>query len=352
MKIVNVALIGFGTAGRVFHEPIITSVEGLNLCKIYQAGRSNLEVLKTKYSEDMITDNLEDIFEDKSIDLIVLAVPNTAHYDLAKRALESGKNVVIEKPFTVTSEEADELIALGKKKNKLITVHHNRRWDSDFRTVEKIVKEGLLGELVEYEVHYDRYRNFFKENAWREKNIPGSGILFDLGSHLIDQAQYLFGAPLDIFANLQIQRKGGQAIDNFELILAYSEVKVTLKAGMLVREPGPHFNLIGTKGSFVKFGMDVQEEILKKGIKPKNLENWGVEPEEIWGKINTEVNGVHIVGKVESEAGDYREYYKNVYKAILGEEDIKVTAEQARNTIKIIELAEKSSKEKCWIKFE
>lgn len=352
MKKVNVGLVGFGAAGRVFHEPVITSIPGLNLTKIYQSSSANLEILKTKYPENMITSNVEDILFDEDIELVVLAVPNTAHYELARKALENGKNVVVEKPFTVTSEEADKLIYLAKEKNKLLTVHHNRRWDSDFKTVEKIIRENLLGDLVEYEVHYDRFRNYFKENAWRENDIPGSGILYDLGSHLIDQAQFLFGTPIEVFADLRIQRKGGKTIDNFEVILDYPEVKVTLKAGMLVREPGPHFSLMGTRGTFVKYGMDVQEEALKKGIKPKNMENWGIEPEDIWGNINTEVNGVHIIGKVESETGDYREFYKNIYKAILGEEGLKVTAEQARDTIKIIELAEKTSKENRWIKFE
>lgn len=352
MKIINIGLIGYGAAGQTFHEPIITSVPGLNLSKIYETNDSNLKILKTKYPQDKITSNIEDIFSDKSIEVVVLAVPNTAHYVLAKKALESGKNVVVEKPFTVTSEEADKLIKLAGEKNKILTVHHNRRWDSDFRTIRKIVKENLLGDLAEYEAHYDRFRNYIKENSWRENDVPGSGILYDLGAHLIDQAQCLFGVPEEIFADLQIQRSGGKTVDNFEIILHYPKVKVTLKAGMLVREVGPHYSLYGKNGSFIKYGMDVQEEALKKGIIPKDTENWGAEPENLWGKINTEVNGAHFIGKIESEAGDYREFYKNVYKAILGEEEIEVKAYQARNTIKIIELAEMSNKEKKWVKFE
>ncbi len=352
MKIVNVGLIGFGAAGKTFHEPIITSVPGLNLSKIYETNDSNIQILKTKYTDDMITNNIKDIFSDENIDLVVLSVPNIAHYDLAKQALESGKNVVVEKPFTVTSEEADKLINLAGHKNKILTVHQNRRWDSDFRTIEKIVKENLLGDLVEYEAHYDRFRSYIKENSWRENDIPGSGILYDLGAHLIDQAQCLFGVPEEIFADLQIQRSEGKTIDNFEIILHYPKVKVTLKAGMLVREVGPHFSLYGKNGSFLKFGMDVQEAALKKGLTPKNTENWGVEPESLWGKLDTEVNGSHFVGKIESETGDYRKFYKNVYKAILGEEEIAVKAYQARNTIKIIELAQKSSSEKQWVKFQ
>lgn len=352
MKEINVGLIGFGVAGRVFHEPIITSIPGLNLKKVFEENPSNISILEQRISADRITENIDDIFEDESIELIVLAVPNIAHFELAKKALEKGKHVLVEKPFTVTSEEADKLIEISKKAGKVLTVHHNRRWDSDFRTVKSIIERKLLGDLVEYEAHYDRFRNYIKENAWREADAPGSGILYDLGSHLIDQAQVLFGTPNEIFADLEIQRKGGKTIDNFEVILKYDALKVTLKAGMLVREVGPHFNLLGTQGSFVKYGMDIQEENLKAGIKPSTIEDWGAETESLWGTVNTDVDGIHIVGKIESEHGDYRELYKNIYKAILGEEELIVTPQQARNTIRIIELAEESNKKKSWVEFK
>lgn len=352
MREIKVGLVGFGVSGKVFHEPIITSVDGFNLHKVFEMNPSNINDLKQRVSEDKITSNIDDIFEDDSIELVILAVPNVAHFDLAKRALESGKNVLVEKPFTVTSEEADKLIEISKKAGKIITVNHNRRYDSDFKTVKKIIENEMLGDLVEYEAHFDRFRNNIKENAWRESEQPGSGLLYDLGSHLIDQAQVLFGIPKEIFAELEIQRKGAKTTDNFEVILKYEGLKVTLKAGMLVREIGPHFNLLGTKGSFVKYGMDIQEETLRAGVNPKDLDVWGAEPEKLWGKINTEVDGIHIVGKVESELGDYRELYKNIYKAIVEEEELSITPEQARNTIRIIELAEKSSKEKKWVKFE
>ncbi|MDP4145649.1 MAG: Gfo/Idh/MocA family oxidoreductase [Bacillota bacterium] len=350
-RIINVGLVGYGGAGKVFHAPVMTSVNGLNLYKVCDGNARNIRQLKEKYGEIKTTDDFDDILKDEEIQLVVLAVPNTVHYELAVRALEHGKNVVVEKPFTVTSEEADKLIKLAKDKNKLLTVHHNRRWDSDFRTVEKVIKEKLLGNVVEYEVHYDRFRNYFKENAWREKDIPGSGILYDLGSHLIDQAQCLFGLPQEVFGDLRIQREGGKTIDNFEVILSYPNLKVTLKAGMLVRESGPHFTIYGTEGSFIKYGMDIQEEDLKNDVLPKHVENWGKEPEILWGNINTMVNGLHIKGTIESEPGDYREFYRNVYEAIIGNEPLKVTPVQARNTIRIIELAEQSSAERHWVRF-
>lgn len=351
-KIINVGLVGYGMAGRVFHAPIITNVSGLNLYKVYTTNEDAIKTLKERYSDVIVSSNIDELFQDPNIQLIVLAVPNVIHYELATKALENNKHVVVEKPFTVTTQEADKLIALANRNNKILTVHQNRRWDSDFKTIEKIIKSNLLGDIVEYEAHYDRFRNYFRENTWKEKNLPGSGILYDLGSHLIDQAQFLFGLPTEVFGDLRIQRQHGVIIDNFEIILNYPNLKVTLKAGMLVKKINAHFTLLGNKGSFIKYGMDVQEESLKKGLTPKDLECWGKEPESIYGKINTEINGLHITGNIESEVGDYREFYSNVYKSILSEDTIKVTALQARNTIKIIELAQKSNLQKSWVKFD
>ncbi|NLZ47182.1 MAG: oxidoreductase [Clostridiales bacterium] len=348
--IVRVGLIGFGLAGRVFHAPIINSVPGLKLRKIFERKAENIDIIREKYPQTIIVDDVENLFNDENIDLVVIAAPNELHYKLAKKALESGKHVVVEKPFTVTTYEAEELITLALAKGKLITAFQNRRWDSDFRTVKKIIDGGLLGDVVEYEAHFDRFRNYFKNN-WREKNIPGSGILYDLGSHLIDQAISLFGNPIEIFGNLLIQRRGGEAVDNFEVILRYQDKKVTLKSGMLVRQPLPHFIVIGTKGSFIKYGMDVQEENLKNGNTPSNSPNWGRETEDLWGFINSDINGNHIIGKVESEPGDYRCFYENVYKAILGKEDLIVKPTQVLSTIKVIEMAMRSHEEKRWMKF-
>ncbi|MHB8007222.1 oxidoreductase [Clostridium botulinum] len=350
-KVINIGLIGYGSAGRIFHAPMIASLEGLNLYKVYETREENINALRKLFQNALVTNNVDEILEDENIELVIIATPNSIHYTLAKKALEKGKNVVLEKPFTVNTKEADELIKLAKNKNKLLTVHHNRRWDSDFRTVKKVIENNLLGEIVEYEAHFDRFRNYLKENSWKEENHAGSGILYDLGSHLIDQAQCLFGLPKEIFSDLRIQREKSNIIDNFEVILNYDKLKVTLKAGMLVREKGSHFMVLGTKGSFIKYGMDIQEENLKNGLIPKDFKDWGKEPETLWGKINTEVNELHMDGKIESELGDYRSFYKNVYLSILGEEELEVKPIQARNTIRIIELAQKSSEEKMWIKF-
>jgi predicted dehydrogenase len=348
---INVGLIGYGGGGKVFHAPIIASVDGLKLHKVYVTNAENVQHLKERYQDAQVVSKIDDILDDPSIQLVVVATPNALHYEIAKKALEKGKNVIVEKPFTASTEEAEVLISLAKATNKLLTIHHNRRWDSDFKTVEKVVKSNLLGDIVNFEVYYDRFNPTFKHN-WKEKNIAGSGVLYDLGSHLIDQALCLFGLPQEVFANLEIQKQGGEVIDYFKLLLKYTNLNVTLTAGSLVKEQGPRYIIHGTKGSFVKYGLDVQEAALKSGLLPKNIEGWGKEPEELWGKINTEVNGLHIIGKVESETGDYREFYRNVYDAILGMDTLSVMPEQARNVIKVIEIAVQSSSEKRWVKFQ
>ena len=342
----NVGLIGYGIAGQVFHAPMINCIKGLCLKKIRETKSANIQLARKRYPEVEIVADSAAIISDDTIDLVVIATPNTSHFSLAKEALSAGKHVVVDKPFTIYFEEAQELIRLASAKEKMLSVYHNRRFDSTAKTVKKVIASGILGTLVEYEAYYDRFRNYFRPNAWREEDQPGSGIFYDLGAHLIDEAQMLFGFPDEIRADLRIQRPGGKTIDNFELVLMYPNLKATLKGGMLVREPGPAVSLYGTNGSYVKYGMDVQEEALRAGIMPDDITNWGVEPDSSWGKINTEHNGLHITGTIESEKGDYRDYYQNIYKVLAGEEELIVKPEQAANTIKIIELATQSSLEK------
>ncbi len=345
-QILKVGLIGYGMAGQVFHAPIITNLPGLQLTKIRETKPGNIQMAQVRYPDTEIVANSEAILSDENIDVVVIATPNNSHYSLAEAALLAGKHVVVDKPFTVTVAEADKLIALADRQNRLLTVHHNRRWDSNAQTLRKVITSQLLGRLVELEIHFDRYRPYLRPGAWREENTPGSGILYDLGAHLIDEAQCLFGLPEAITADERIQRTNGQTIDNFTLILDYPQLKVTLKAGMLVRELGPTYVLHGEQGTFIKYGSDVQEVALKAGLHPGNTANWGKEPAANWGTINTEYQGQHLVGKIESEPGDYREFYANVYQAITAQAALAVTPEQARQTIQIIELARQSSAER------
>ncbi|MEP6584782.1 MAG: Gfo/Idh/MocA family oxidoreductase, partial [Ginsengibacter sp.] len=196
MDTINVGLIGFGVGGQTFHAPVLTSVKGLELVKIRAAKPEQIAAATTKYPDAEIVDTSDGILEDKNIDLVVITTPNTSHYPLAKQALLAGKHVVVDKPFTIDTKEADELIALAASSNRVLSVYHSRRFDSDFFTLQKIIKDGLLGDIVEFENRYDRFRNYLKPNAWREDDGPGTGILYDLGSHLIDQVQTLFGLPL------------------------------------------------------------------------------------------------------------------------------------------------------------
>lgn len=348
MRELKVGLIGYGMAGRVFHAPVIAAVSGLQLAKVVERRG---QTARERYPWVEVVREAAALFEDEEIELVVVATPNASHFELARQALLADKHVVVDKPFTLTSAEARELIDLAHQQNRVVSAFQNRRWDGDFQTVSQIVKQGLLGRLVEYESHFDRFRNTFSpERAWRETAGPGSGVLFDLGPHLIDQAQVLFGLPRLVTADIRSQRQAGTADDQFELILHYDELKVTLKAGLLVREPGPRFAVHGTEGSFVKYGVDPQEEALKRGRSPREP-GWGLEPAEQWGTLNTQVGGLHFQGKVETAQGCYQAYYENVCRAIQGEAELIVKPEEARNTIRIIELAVQSNAEQRTVAF-
>ena len=340
MTEINVGLIGYGMASRVFHAPFITTTPGLKLAKVFERQSS---ASKEEYPFVEIVRDVDQLLRDEEIDLIVVATPNSTHFELARRALEAGKNVIVEKPFTITSAQARDLIVLANKQKLILSVHQNRRWDGDFLTLQRIIDADLLGTLVEYEAHYDRFRNYAR-GGWKESD-DGTGALYDLGSHLIDQAQMLFGLPQMITADIRVQREFSKVVDNFELILHYANLKVTLKSGMLVREPLPRYILHGTKGSFVKYGLDPQEEALNQGHKP-TAPNWGIEPKSQWGRINTDINGLHFEGEIETTPGCYQVYYQNIAASLRGEAKLAVTAEEALSTIRIIELALRSSAEK------
>jgi predicted dehydrogenase len=341
-----VGLVGYGMASKVFHAPIIEAVPSLSLKKIVERRG---EESRGRHAGAETVREFDEVLRD-DIELVVVATPNDSHFGLASRALLAGKHVVVEKPFTNTSAEARELTELARSQHRLVSAHHNRRWDGDFLTVRKILEGGLLGRLVEYESYYDRYRNEPRPGAWRERQGPGSGVLYDLGPHLIDQALVLFGLPNELTADVRTQRDFAKADDSFDVRLHYDRLSVTLKATMLAREPGPRFTLHGTEGSFVKHGLDPQEDALKLGGTPAS-EGWGREPEEHWGIINTQAGGVHVRERVETIAGDYAAYYRNVADAIRGRAELIVRPEEAANTIRVIELALESSASKRTLPF-
>ena len=337
----NVGLIGYGHAGEIFHAPLIHSDPNLQLTHIVQ--RTG-DTARQKYPDAHLLRSIDDLLADSSVELVVVATPNASHSWIATRALHAGKHVVVDKPFTITSAEADQLIALARTKDRVLSVFQNRRWDGDFLTVREILERQILGRLVEYESRYDRFRPKLKTGAWREQDAPGSGVLYDLGPHLIDQALLLFGMPSGVYADLRRERDGAAAVDSFDVQLAYPALKVVLKAGSLVCEPTPRFSLRGTEGSYTKYGLDPQEEALTRGDLP-SFPGWGVEPEEAWG-IHSSCRDSLRREKYPTRAGCYLDFYANVFRAIQGLEELMVKPEQARAVIRLIELAEQSALEK------
>ncbi|KAI8891189.1 NAD(P)-binding protein [Backusella circina FSU 941] len=344
---VNVGVVGFGMSARVFHCPLISSSPYLHLSAVVER---NSDKSKDVYPWINVFKSTDELFASADIDLVVITTPNGSHYPLALQAMKQGKNVVVEKPFTITSEEANELAKVSKETGLICSVYQNRRWDGDFLTVKKLIKGNQLGRLVEFESHFDRFRNFVKA-GWREQSdAPGSGMLYDLGAHLIDQALHLFGMPKTIYATISNQRqlKETDIIDDFTIILGYDNAfKAVLRSSMLARQtPVLRFSLRGMDGSYIKHHLDVQEDQLKAGIVPSDSV-YGVEAADRYGIINTDINGVHIVGEVETQKGEYLSFYNNVAEAIIKKdrEHLSVKPEDGANCIRVIELAKQSSDE-------
>ncbi len=343
MNSIKIGILGYGMAGQTFHAPIIASVEGLEIAAIRTRNKDNIARARNLIPGVNIVQDNEEIINDPEIDLVLVLTPNEYHFPLAKAALEKDKHVVVDKPITIHSKEALELIKVAESKKKVLSVYQNRRFDGDLRTIKSIIDAKTLGKLAEFELHYDRFRNFLKGN-WREKDEPGSGILYDLGPHIIDQALYLFGLPERIFADVKIQRSISSTIDYFDLDLFYPEnFKVILKGGMLVKELGPRMQLHGENGSFIKYGIDPQEESLKAGLLPNDDPNWGRELPEFYGTLNYVENGSDKRQQVETQPGDYRDYYRNIRDAINGEAELFVKPTEAYHNIRLIELAMESA---------
>lgn len=338
MDPIRTGLAGFGASARIFHAPFLATTAGFALKGVVER---TSEESKRLYEWVEVHREYESLLADPGIDLVIISTPNATHYEFAKMALDAGKHVVVEKPFTITSGEGQSLLSLAMKHKKKLTVYHNRRFDGDFKTVQKILKEGLLGRLVEVEIRYERWANQLRKKAWKEEPVPGSTLLDDLGSHLIDQALCLFSCPERVFCQMETQRDGSLTTDAFLIRLMYSGFSVTLKAGMVVREPGAHFILHGTSGSFVKKGMDPQESQLSAGMSPR-APGFGVDPKEQWGTLNTEIGGLHFHGPIETLPGSYDLFYENLYQVIREEAAPLVSPEDALTVIRIIEAARES----------
>lgn len=338
---IRVGVVGFGLAGRIFHTAVISAVPGLHLAAIV---KPTGEQAKEAYPHVPCYRSLDEMLDDKSIHLIVVATPSHKHYQMAEECLSDGRNVVIDKPFTLTSAEAAALIRLARERKLLLSAYQNRRWDGDFLTIRKILSTGTLGRLVAYESHFDRFRPEPRLDVWRESGGPGSGTLFDLGTHLIDQAANLFGNPSRITASVRIDRDHAASDDAFDITLAYEgdhNLIVKLGASSIARIPGARFTLHGMRGSYVKFGLDPQEQQLKDGVS-FTAPGFGVDPESEWGTLQIMED---IPRRIPTENGDYRGYYANIRDTLLGKAQLAVTPEEAWCTARLVELARQSSKE-------
>jgi scyllo-inositol 2-dehydrogenase (NADP+) len=332
LKMLNVAIIGFGLSGRYLQAPFFETSLNYNLTTIVSANQNPKEF----YPNVHVTKSIDEVLADATIDLISICSPNETHFTYAKLALQAGKHVLVEKPFTPTSKEAIELISLAKTQNKILTVFQNRRFDSDFLTVKKIIEEKRLGEILNFEIHFNRFKPDLNPKKWKETSSTSSGVLYDLGAHIIDQTIVLFGMPKNIWGQTFTQREHSTIDDAFDIQLDYGKLKVTLRSSLIVREDSPRYIIHGSKGSFVKYGMDVQEDHLKAGRMPMDI-GFGVEPIIQYGTLYTEKDGIPSTEKIETEKGNWAILFQNVYDAIVHDETLLVKPEEVLEQIKIIE---------------
>lgn len=346
MPPIRVAICSYGMSGLVFHGPLIEAHPGFRISKILERNRHDSA---GKHPHATLVRNYEAILEDREIELVVVNTPDHLHYEMASQALESGKHVVLEKPVTLHSGQAASLAALAESRQRIMSVFHNRRWDGDFLTVREVIRSGRLGRLVSFESHFDRYRKEIKD-SWKDQS-NGTGTLYNLGSHLIDQALVLFGFPQRLCGDVRMLRDGAKTDDSFDLFLHYSQCKCLLRSSYLVRDPGPRFILHGTEGSFTVWGTDPQEEALKNGHIPGSP-GWGTDPASSWGKIRTTNGEKEIDGPYPILAGNYLAFYENIFQAIRKNERLEVTPYQAESVIRVIEAAYRSGREGKVIHFE
>ncbi|WP_317202592.1 oxidoreductase [Janthinobacterium sp.] len=338
MQKIKTGLVGYGFAGSTFHAPILTAVDALELTAV---ASSKPELVHQDWPAATVYADAAQLYADPAIELVVIAAPNEAHFGLAHAALLAGKHVVVDKPFTISSAEAETLIACAKEKGRVLSVYHNRRWDADFLTLKTLLDSGALGRVSSFESHFDRFRPDIKQR-WRESTAPGGGLLYDLGPHMLDQALQLFGAPQRLFADTALLRDGAAAVDYFHLVLYYERMRVVLQAGCLVAAPTARFAVHGDKGSFIKFGLDTQEDALKAGERPGNP-NWGHDP--VHGVLYLTDPAQESRQQVQMLDGGYQHYYRGIADAIRHGAPAPVAAEDALATIRLIEAALRSAAE-------
>jgi len=342
---IRVGLIGYGYAGRTMHAPLIASVTGLELVAVASSQR---DPVNAAWPNVRVTDDYLALAGDAACDLIVIATPNDSHHALTHAALEAGKHVVVDKPFTVTLAEADDLVALATRRNRLLSVFQNRRWDSDFITLKACIESGALGDVRELVSRFDRF-DPLPRDRWRERTDPGGGLWFDLGPHLVDQALCLFGSPETVNADLAVLRDRASAVDYAQVVLGYAKRRVSLHCTRLAAAAGPRFEAHGTRGSFHCHGLDIQEDQLKAGNAPGGP-GWGEDPQPVFV-----TDGSKSPRRTEARPrakGDYRQYYVGVRDAILGRAPNPVSPADARRVMAVLECAIRSAEQGRTLRFD
>ncbi|CAG9294920.1 oxidoreductase [Celerinatantimonas diazotrophica] len=331
MQPIRVGVIGYGNSAKTFHLPFINALPMFELVAI---SSSQSDALNAEYPNVAHYPEAMALIEQSNAELVIITAPNQAHYPLASAAIEKGLHVLLEKPFVIDIKQGQALIEQAKQANVKLSVYHNRRWDGDFLTVKQLIEENKLGKLKVFQSHYDRFRPEVKVR-WREDGQPGSGILYDLGSHLIDQALALFGRPLQISADVLAMRDGSPAIDYFHLTLHYADHLVILHSSSLSAGPVLRFRLEGQQGSYVKYGIDPQEDQIKAGIVDTNsTQQAGAETGVLYtAQDETQITNIQ---------GGYHHFYRQLAESLIHDTPLPVSAEQALDTIRVIQLAEQS----------
>lgn len=342
----NVALCSYGMSGKVFHAPLITAESQLNLHTILQ--RSSESALQD-YPQVQIAKAFEEILANPAIDLVVVNTPNEYHYPMTKAALLAGKHVVTEKPFTLSLDEGNELIELATQQQKILAVFHNKRLETDHLTVQKILADGALGRVVEIEWHYDRYRNTITHKLWKEDKLPGSGTWWDLGVHMLDSMLCLLGRPQAVNADMRSLRRTEGSTDYFTVCFHYADMRVLLRSSTFVSEKGATVSIHGDKGSFLKYGQDVQEQQLMRGLRPYQT-GWANHGSDNLGVLAIQQENGAQRTQIESERGCYEVFYRNIADAIHGKDTLdgkdilRFPAQQALLAVEMLLAAEESNK--------
>lgn len=345
MQKIRTALLSYGMSGKVFHAPFLDAHPGFELTGAWERSHRNIQ---HDYPSTSSYHSFKELLAD-DVDLVVVNTPVATHFEYAQKALLAGKHVLVEKAFTANAEEAETLASLAHSRKRKLAVFQNRRWDSDFLTVKDVLDQKLLGDIIEAEFHFDRYNPTLSPKLHKESVNPGSGILKDLGPHLIDQALVLFGMPQAVHADLRKTRKGSKVDDYMDLLLYYKNKRVRLKAGFFVREAIPAFVLHGTEGSFLKPRGDVQEEDLKIGKKPGSR-NWGVESRSKEGLLHTEAGGKLIRENIPTLKGNYNDFFNQLCESIVHDRPEPVTAADGVRVMKVIDAAVESNRQHLIIK--